>query len=775
MAAGCSCSKSSLSGDAGPDGSVDAGPDASTGACGQPCPPSTICVAETCLPGNGTCASDDDCGGDTYCCDETCLADPEDPPTCIPYGTGPRGDVNELCVSNITIGLFQADVQCEWTGPPPGDPFPNHVQVLATPMVADLPFDSGAAKEIVIVTYNGLDGDAPAAQGTDPAYFGVIRILNGQTCEQLATLDDPTNRIVGASPPALGDLNGDGLVDIVTHRATPSPGHVGGLIAYAWNDTAQQYESLWATTDTDIIGQRWDGPAIHDLDNSGAPEVISGSEVYDGLTGTRLNGGQVLPGGSGGTGKITVVGNLDNDDEIEIVAQDVYEWDSENNVWTLEHTLNLTGNFWAYADFGTPGGTPAEFDPDTPDGIAEVVMIGGGTAKVVTLGGQVLLDATGLVGGGPPTIGDFDNDGRPEVASASRNAYRIFDLDCATDVSCETTEVRWSAASQDFSSNKTGSSIFDFEGDGAAEAVYADECFARIYEGSTGEVLYSAFRTSCTWYENPVIADPDGDQNTEILIGSNANCGISCPAIDPVHRGNRCEATSDCLSGVCGEGYCRCTNDGECREGYSCQDPLAGTPGTGKTCRAYHPPGVGQVGLRVLRDQLDRWASSRPVWNQHAYSVTNINDDGSVPLASDWVSNFTDPALNNFRQNVQGEAAPGSAPDITGDIGGGACRHEGETITLTATVCNRGTRTVGAAMPATFYDGDPVENNVLCVSFTEGPVPVGECLDVSCEITEEITGTVTMIVNDDGMGGKTTVECNENNNDDDVLITGCVG
>ena len=79
----------------------------------------------------------------------------------------------------------------------------------------------------------------------------------------------------------------------------------------------------------------------------------------------------------------------------------------------------------------------------------------------------------------------------------------------------------------------------------AAEAVYGDECFTRIYEGSTGEVLYSAFRTSCTWFENPVIADPDGDSNTEILIGSNANCARTCPAIDPIHRGNRCEAAAD--------------------------------------------------------------------------------------------------------------------------------------------------------------------------------------------------------------------------------------
>jgi len=728
-----------------------------------PCPSGEVCVQDECLPDDGACDTDDDCNGDTYCCGVDCLSEPDEQPTCIAYGTGPRGDVNELCLGEITIGLFQADVQCEWTGPPPGDPFPDHVQVLTTPLVADLPFDSGVAKEIVIVTYNGLDGGSPAAEGTDPARFGVIRILNGQTCEQLVSLDDPANRVIAASPPAIGDVNDDGFADIVTHRA------LGGVIAYAWNEQTQNYARLWVALDTDISGQRWDGIALHDLNDDGVPEVMSASEVYDGPTGNRLNSGQVLAGA--GAMSVPAIADVDGDGQVEITASDVHRWNAEDNQWDLAYPLGHTAEFWAVADFGTPGETAAEFDASTFDGVAEIVTTGNSNARLMTLSGQVLLNvSSGILGGGPPTIGDFDDDGRPEFASAGGNFYRLFDLDCATDPACETSEVRWSKSSQDLSSNRTGSSVFDFEGDGAAEAVYGDECFTRIYEGSTGAVLYSAFRTSCTWFENPVVADPDGDSNTEILIGSNANCNRTCPAIDPIHPGNRCEAASDCLSGTCDEGFCRCTDDSECREGYSCEPPLPGTAGTGNTCRAEHPPGVGQVGLRILRDALDRWVSSRPMWNQHTYSVTNIGDDGTVPMTSEWVSNFSDPNLNNFRQNVQGEAAPGSQPDITGDVDADVCRTSGEARILAATVCNRGTRTVGAAMPATFYVGDPIDDDVLCVSFTEGPVPVGGCLEVSCVIDVDIQGKITMVVNDDGQGGRTTTECNENNNSDDVNI-----
>ena len=116
----------------------------------------------------------------------------------------------------------------------------------------------------------------------------------------------------------------------------------------------------------------------------------------------------------------------------------------------------------------------------------------------------------------------------------------------------------------------------------------------------------------------------DNDQNTEIVIGSNTNCNVSCPTIDPIHRGERCLANSDCVSGTCNAGYCRCVETMECSPGHVCAVPPANTPGVGNTCRAEHPVGVKKTGVRILRDSLDRWSSSRAIWNQHAYSITNV-------------------------------------------------------------------------------------------------------------------------------------------------------
>lgn len=726
--------------------------------------------------GDGPCGDDDDCSGDTYCCAEGCLPDGETDGICIPWGTGPKGMVNDECTGDVVIGLFEPSVQCEFSTPPAGDAYPGHVNVLTTPLIFDLPFDSGSAAEMVIVSYNFTDGGSEAGQGTNPAYYGVIRVLNGQDCTVQQNIHDPANAAIAASPPAIGDITGDGIPEIVTMRA------VTGVVTYRWNSGSGQYETFWAdTTQTGIAGaNRWDGPSLHDLDDDGIAEIISAEEVYDGLTGLILNPGQDLTGIA--SDQIPVIGDVDDDGKIELVAGDVYEWNIATDLWELDYPTGILPSWrqhWAFADFGTPGTMPSDFDPTTLDGIAELVVVeGSSTTRVVsiyTLSGQQVLSAVG--GGGPPTIGDFDADGFPEVASAGGSAYTVFDFDCDpanANPDCTTDWIRWSQPSQDLSSRNTGSSIFDFEGDGQAEAVYADECFLRVYEGDSGEVLYSSFRTSCTWYENPVIGDPDRDENTEILVGSNNNCSVTCPLIDPIHRGVRCDEAADCPSGTCDAGYCRCTTDPECPTEHSCQVPPAGTPGTGNTCRAVHPAGVGLTGLRVVRDSLDRWASSRPMWNQHAYSVTNINDDSTVPSSSTWNQNFSDPNLNNYRQNVQGPASATDFPDITGKLDGDPCvtLPNGD-IEISSTVCNRGNKAIGAAMPATFYLGDPMDGNILCTAFTANPVPVGGCEVVSCTVPSSVSGTVTVVVDDDGAGGQLAAECFEDNNTDTIEIFDC--
>jgi hypothetical protein len=786
------------------------------------CAATELCVDGTCRPTTGACTADKDCLGDARCCGAGCRTDGKTDGVCVP-----NDGVDNTCKKDsVALGVFSPSLQCKWAGPAADDPYFSHSRVMATPLVADLPNDSGAAAEIIIVTSDEGEGAAMGdtvydprtdpktgmytnPRANQPATGGVIRILNGQTCAQEEVIPF---YVRGPAAPAIADLDGDGKLEIVTRTQHWENSTDNGtqLIAFTWDDATKKFKQYWIS-DSGLPGVSsnagWDGVSIHDLDNDGKPEVIARyGAVFNGQTGHML----AAPNMNLAVLADPVLGDVDADGEVELVANKVFKWTGAG--WADDHPgpnapANAAPEFYAFADFGTPGATPADFNFKQKDGKAEIVTTGstggsdtGGQVAIYTLEGQQILkvDLPSGERGGPPTIGDFDHDGFPEIASAGATAFRVFDPDCkAGGPGCVAPYIRWSQPSKDQSSARTGSVIFDFEGDGQAEAVYADECFLRVYKGDTGEVEFSAFRSSCTWLENPVVADPDRDTRTEIVVNSNLNCNVDCPEVDPIDNGVRCDKNEDCVSKACGAGFCRCKTDLDCGntfmpnpaqpsvqpEGLGCRAPLDGSDATGNVCRALHPNSqsadqkMSWNALYVYRDVLDRWADSRPLWNQHAYSITNINDNGTIPATKDWKQNFLDPKLNNYRANRQGDKSANLLPDITGALTlGDVCHTSGDKVVLAGKVCNRGLRVVGANMPATFYNGPPADGKVLCVSYTSGPVQLGNaCLPVSCELpAQDVVGSdVYMVVNDDGQGHATTEECNTDNNTDKIAISEC--
>ncbi|MBK8169808.1 MAG: hypothetical protein IPK60_05640 [Sandaracinaceae bacterium] len=766
-----------------PDGSVADGGDASASDMGQ-CPTAHICgahccsaidvcIADTvCAPTETPCTSTDECPGDTIC--DATLAH------CIPYGTAPAPDFDPSCLNLSAAGVFAPTVQCAFDTAPTGDPFPMNVHVLTTPMVVDFGIDRGPdaprRPSIVAVFDDGEDGGSELPTG-------VIRILDGATCVQQAELGS-LQLVSHSSPVAVGDLTGDGRAEIVAYKAG------GGLVAFTFDTTAHAWTILWRSTladgvtPYDVVGGGWGGPTLVDLDNDGSPEILRAGIVLDAQ-------GRLIDDTSLGlhpyhSGIFGIAIDVDADGRVEFIAGDgVWEWNATTRSWAAESyvmTPRAAGHI-AVADFGDFPGAMA-----WPAATPEVVAISLGMARVQTLDGTIVFGPVALPGegsGGPPTIGDFDGDGRPEFASAGANAYSVFDLDCGpspigTCATGTTTGVLWSQRSQDASSNVTGSSIFDFEGDGRAEAVYGDECFVRVYDGPTGDVLFSQSRSSCTWYENPVVADLDGDYNAEIVIGDNYNCGsassgTNCSAFDldarstdPIFAGLRCDSGADCLSGDCDEGFCRCTIDTECCAGagcasahFVCAAPPTGTPGSGNTCRAARP--IGTKGIRVYRDAADRWVRSRMVWNQHAYYVTNVSEEGVVPMSSAVESNWLDPALNNFRQNVQGDAPAGASPDLTSSGSPLVCDDTG--AHLIARICNRGTEPVGSGVTVGFYLGDPMSGGTrLCDAASVGDLTPGMCESVDCPWADApltAPGVDVYVVADDG---HVASECREANN-----------
>ena len=57
----------------------------------------------------------------------------------------------------------------------------------------------------------------------------------------------------------------------------------------------------------------------------------------------------------------------------------------------------------------------------------------------------------------------------------------------------------------------------------------------------------------------------------------------------------------------------------------------------------------GSPTVQVIRDVEDRWIQARRIWNQHAYHVTNVREDGTIPQVApkSWE------LFNTFRTNIQ--------------------------------------------------------------------------------------------------------------------------
>ena len=755
---------------------TEAGTCASGVTCNNTCcDTGQVCRFNACVPKPGPCTSDKDCINDTYCYNGEC----------IPWGVGPKGSKNNACKHLSPLGLFSPTKQCAWTAPPAGDKYPNHKNVLGTPAVVDFDFDGSShvcSPSIVFVSYDGIDGGGQASQCASGAY-GVIRVIDGKTCHQQYNLD--LAKVRASSPVAIGDVDLDGKPDVVAQRCG------GGLVAFSHSKSTGKFKLLWTSSPstTGATSGGWEGPSIHDLDDDGKPEILFGGTVWS-------NTGKLIDGALGmliySAGLIPVAADVDGDGVVELV-NGASVWEFKSKKWTLQSTstANAAGHT-AVADFGTFGSNPTADKRSVMDGIAEIVVVSGGTVRVQTIAGRVIFGPVTIPAGGsggPPTVGDFDNDGRAEVAAASFDSYSVFDPDCAkagTTAVCasgSTTGVLWSKTSQDHSSSVTGSSIFDFEGDGAAEAVYADECFTRVYDGKTGEVLYSQWRTSCTWYENPIVADVDGDFNSELVVPSNKNCNtdVNCKSnanhhkhpktgvtLDQLFKGLRCKKAGDCPGGTCSGGYCRCTTDKDCggtAGGFVCAPPITGTPGSGSVCRAAFSGKVG--GIMVYRDVLDRWVNSRMIWNQHAYSVTNINEDGTVPKTSAWKQNWKQKGMNNFRQNVQGSLDPTSSPDLTAGKSTGLSCDKGGNMLLRIKLCNRGLQPVAAGVPVSFYNGQPASKQFICTAKSKAQIDPGKCEVVSCIWNGAPLNTavdIHVVADDDGTGKGTVTECQEGNN-----------
>ena len=641
------------------------------------------CIGGTCVTDYGDCTTDNDCQDDTYCaCPPSILADRC---ACVPWGQPPRGRFDPMCqgAAFLPEDFKNPVVKCQWP-PATGTP-PAYKDVLATPIVID------------------LDGDKLPEIVFSAGWLGTVHLvaISGRDC---SVLWDKTPGIAGCTSIAAADLDGDGKVEIVA---------LGPGIVVLDN----KGDVLTSRVEPGGSCVRDYPPAIANIDGVGPPEIVLGVGVFRYLSTPKpqvqiLWNKNLIEEGAWGT--VSTVADLDGDGIAEVVTGHNVFHGITGADKTPAIMKNLVGGYSAIGDFNA-------------DGKPDIVLVSSrtGDQKVAVIdysAGTFIMPPTPAVDGwgGPPTIADFDGDGRPEFATAGAHYYYVYSPDCLKTpkpAKCKGSDegVLWQSPTQDVSSGSTGSSVFDFNGDKIAEVVYRDECWLRVYSGIDGTKLFAAPATSGTILDLPVVADVDGDGHAEIVVASDSAQNDMCRRSFPTELG------------------------------------------------IVHPGATW--GVRILEDPSDRWVGSRALWNQHSYHITNINDDGSVPQSEppSWR------AGNSYRQNVQGAGqSTESQPDATGKIGlpvdSGDCT---KLFRVSGVVCNRGVAPLPPSLPATFYIGDPRQPGAraICTGRTASPTLSGECQPVACSWDDPPPGPydLWMRVSDDGSGKRTQPQCKGGN------------
>ncbi|NJM09147.1 VCBS repeat-containing protein, partial [Candidatus Gracilibacteria bacterium] len=425
-----------------------------------------------------------------------------------------------------------------------------------------------------------------------------------------------TNQVIMA--PAVADLNDDGIADIVFSAfAGNSPEANGHLVALSGRDG----QTLFVVSDPAYDLRGTGSLAVGDINNDGSPEILA---VGEPVTSTQFSGtrDRLLAFTAAGVPLWAIhlnqnierggaaVAQFDTDPEAEIVV----------GAALIQHdgTISWQGSFGRGDNRDGPLSIVADLDMD---GTPEIVT--GNTAYRAD--GSVYWRNSGL-SDGFPAVADFDGDSFPEIVVVSNGRVRLhehtgtvswtsaalpgggaggaptiadMDADGQPEIGVAGAAryvvlegngtIRWTAVTDDSSSNTTGSSVFDFDGNGQAEIVYADEQQLRIYQ---------------------VPSDPASTSlNVIWAIPSTSFTGYELPVIVDVDGDSNAEIV--------------------------------------KVSNNYGRSG-GTTGIAVYGDASDTWVATRPIWNQHSYHVTNINDTGTIPTAEEpsWTR------FNNYRQNV---------------------------------------------------------------------------------------------------------------------------
>ncbi len=554
--------------------------------------------------------------------------------------------------------------------------------------------DSVVATPVVINLTNDNDDDVVDQNDIPDVIF-----VN--TSKYLKAVDGKTGTLIAASSNkiynqhndiAAADIDNDGEIEVVVPSSQQSSNHLYGMVlkassvdgktTYAW---VEKYKSPALPNLQDGWADVHPTIANVDANADDIPDIITTRGVLKGNDWSSFQCTLNLSRWATWYHNFFAVADLDQDGKMEIIDNDIYDATTTGGgacAVLMNHadgtqSMTMSGDakkidslYTAVADL-----IEDENDPAHPGELKpEIIRVRKGNVsvwKVYKHEGRWIQrlvwdkPQTSSAGGGNPVVADFDGNGQRDIGVAGKTHYSVFNGQSGNMV--------WAGKTIDASSESTGSSVFDFEGDGIAEVVYRDETRLRIYSGQgagynengtvvdedkdgymDAKVLWWWPNTSGTVIEYPLIVDVDNDGRTEVVMVSEPQTKY-------------------------------------------------GTVGNA----SYLGPEWTNLptGIDVYSDSSDNWVRTRRIWNQHAYHVTNINEDGTVPRREE--ANWLNPHLNNYRMNVQ--PSVNLAPDFIAASFAysldkcNANDPANSYIELTGTVKNDGSLSVSAPVALSFY------------------------------------------------------------------------
>ena len=334
--------------------------------------------------------------------------------------------------------------------------------------------------------------------------------------------DDGTIDGTAWGAPAVGDLNGDGIYEvIVTSRGTE------GRI-YAWqhvdNDDDHEPDVLpnWPVQlGTGQAGRSICAPALGDVNDDDNLEVVFTTEngavhvlTYDGQELSTPGGTWPITGLGGCTYPSPCLVDLDFDGDLEIITGG-----ANGNLYVWHHDTTPFAGSWPFVSGYSEASSPVVGDLDG-DGFHEIVQTFGSRVFALETDGT---EVAGWEGGKyyprqpyvvpTPVLADVTHDNVPEVFLNTKRGVRGWQPDGTQFLDVD--------LGQDSESISTPA-VADIDGDGEYEIVFGSgQGEVRAYEMDGSVVLRWPMRLQADEVRpSPTIEDIDDDGDLEVIMGA---------------------------------------------------------------------------------------------------------------------------------------------------------------------------------------------------------------------------------------------------------------